>query len=85
MGSQMKKQFGALAFFLIAKCTMAYSPYYYESTYNKAPTTIAKGEGYKVPSMPENEYKTLTFLSKNEYDKKTLVSENNEKKVPSVA
>ena len=71
MGCQLKKQFGALAFFFIATCTMPYSPYSYESTYstyNKAPTTIAKSEGYKVPSMHENEYKALTFLSKNDYD-----------------
>ncbi|TMW95986.1 hypothetical protein EJD97_008089 [Solanum chilense] len=76
MGSQMKKQFAcALAFFLIESA---------DSTYNKVPITIAKSEDYKVPSMPENEYKT-SVLSKNYQDKKILVSEDNEKKVPSVA
>uniref|UniRef100_A0A3Q7J8A7 Uncharacterized protein n=1 Tax=Solanum lycopersicum TaxID=4081 RepID=A0A3Q7J8A7_SOLLC len=86
MGSQMKKQFAcALTFFLITTCTMAYSSYSFESTdstYNKVPTTIAKTEDYKVPSIPDNEYKT-SFLSKNNYYKKTLVSEDNDKKVAS--
>ena len=88
MGSQMKKQLlqfaCVLAFFLIATCTVAHSPYNsYESsdsTYNKVPTTVVKSEDFKVPSESEKEYK-LSFLPKNDYYKKPSILEDNYKKV----
>uniref|UniRef100_M1AU21 Extensin Ext1 n=1 Tax=Solanum tuberosum TaxID=4113 RepID=M1AU21_SOLTU len=71
MGSQMKKQWlqfaCALAFFLIATCTMAYPPYSYESsysTYNKVPTTIVKSEDFKKPSVSEDSYKKVAYVPK---------------------
>ena len=76
-----------LTFFLIATCTMAYTPYNsYESsdsTYNKVPTTVVKSEDFKVPSESEKEYKS-SFLPKNDYYKKPSILEDNYKKVSSV-